>query len=598
MYDKNQGEQIIVEDIEVKAGRGRFRSSGDHDPEMSAVHLHNGESSMDDQWLQHSSVSGSQPPLMHSVGSNSFSPYHNPSFLPDDLLISGSLADIPVEQSPFLTRRQRMNIPGDSDSLKEMERLSSGGEGSLQQLADQEDEEEEDESPSSQEWSLSPQDKENVVLASPEWFPDSNVRHFDDSLSFPGSVHHSVSRDTTELSNKTRDQNSAEPKKFSQRLKDTFLNITGGSNRKMSRPDSASTNALDRLNTSSLTSSLPDRSHSSECMRIKPPKKSRPSLNQLTRVSSADNVFSGESSWLHHDRGGESSQPGSWRYSSEEAQPDIVITEMPSALKSTSSEASPSQFDENGKSLSGEEILPMSPGIKGRQSGRSYSSHRLKLHNSRTSSHSTLSEEEVSSPLSTSARRGDQRPAGRKGSRAYRHNRVGKQLSNETVGSADLSPCQDSSQNNSDVNKGLDGSFESPPTSAYSRYITSHRPLTKSSSLNRSSETTSTTHKQSTTQPTKAPVQKSFSVADKPYKVPIHVPPPFSPNSLAAMGAGAATSRVSVGLASVTSAARAVRPVSSGGERELTTTTSRDRPVMREKPIEARNRVRAVSMVS
>ena len=186
VYDKAQGEQIIVEDIEVKAGQRRF-TGGDLDPEMSAGHLHNGESSMDDQWLQHSSISGSQPPLLHSVGSNSFSLYNNSSFLPDDLLISGSLADIPIEQSPFLTRRHRTNIPGDSDSLKEMERLSSG-EGSLQQLADQDDDDqddEEDESPSSQEWSLSPQDKENVVLASPEWFPDSNVRHFEDSLSFP-----------------------------------------------------------------------------------------------------------------------------------------------------------------------------------------------------------------------------------------------------------------------------------------------------------------------------------------------------------------------------------------------------------------------------
>ena len=152
VYDKAQGEQIIVEDIEVKAGQRRF-TGGDLDPEMSAGHLHNGESSMDDQWLQHSSISGSQPPLLHSVGSNSFSLYNNSSFLPDDLLISGSLADIPIEQSPFLTRRHRTNIPGDSDSLKEMERLSSG-EGSLQQLADQDDDDqddEEDESPSSQE---------------------------------------------------------------------------------------------------------------------------------------------------------------------------------------------------------------------------------------------------------------------------------------------------------------------------------------------------------------------------------------------------------------------------------------------------------------
>lgn len=602
---------LCVKDIEVKAGQQLF-SPGEAPSALSVGHLDDeGHAIMDEQWLQHASISGSQPPVLHSVGSghsNSFSHYND---IPDDPLISCSLADIPVEQSPFLSRRHRMNIPGDTDSLKEMERLSSGG-GSLQHLADHNREEEpydDDSSPSSHEWSLSPQDKGDN-LTSPEWFPDSNVRHLD-SLSFPVSVHHAVMK-TTESTSKTREQGSEpsnEPKKFSQRLKETLLSFTGSNRKIPAQQSSASTDALDRLKVSSLTSSLPGpgRSHSSECMRIKPPKKGRPALTQLTRVSSADNVFSGEASWLsdYPVKGGDDSQlASSWRryqHPTPDGEPNSdVVMEMPLALKSTSSDASPSQLDENGRSPSEEDNLSLS-GYKSRLGhGRSYRSHRLKLHNSRTST-STLSEEDgslVTLPHGTPTRQGVESVTARrtKGRNGYRHSRI-KQQFGDISGSSDLSPLHNSPSSISDI-VGL-GSNIDPSSFVHSRHTnTYHRPLTKSSSLNESTASTSSRTKRSPVTSNRMPAHRSNSLiptittTDKSIKI---VVPPFSPNSLAAMGAGASTA---VSPISVTSATAVIKPAGSDvreqGHPSVTTiakTSEEDR--RRREVVETRLRPRA-----
>ena len=594
----NTNEQIIVEDIEVKAGQHCFSLAGGanltSDPDMSSrlstEHLH--AASVDDQWLQNASMASSQPPLLDSGGSfRHFLPFNNNSenthLFTDDLLISGSLADIPVEQSPFLTRH-RMTIPGDSGSLREMERLSSGGsfanihqEGSGQF--------DDDSAPSSsQEWSLSQEKDSNMT--SPEWFPDSNVKQFE-SLSYPGYAQHTTgSADSGSKTGGASHESSvagSESKRFTQRLKQTILNLTSGSlNRKTSKHASSSTSSLQRLRTTSFTSSLDRHCHSSECMRIKPPKKGRPSLAQLTRVSSADNVLTAGTSWLcdYPQRTGREIRSAHWKHFKHSTLDSRAIdnsgprvSEMPATLKSTSSDASPSQFDEQIRSLSGEETL-VGSGAKSRLThSRSYRSQRQRLHHSRTSSHSTLSEEDnssVGSPLSTPVRRAVQTDPHQPdlivrrnmGRRPYRPVRILKQQAAETAGSTDLSALRDSPPSVSEVsitNVYTASSIESPAT----RHGSYQRPLTKSASLNEPSVESTSTLKQhsierSPVQPGKHPVHKTLSLnstltGDKSPKKPYQ---PFPANRLAARGVPQAIPRIGIGPAFTSALVNPTRP--------------------------------------
>lgn len=319
----------------------------------------------------------------------------------DDLLISGSLADIPVQASPLNQRKTHRETNSSSSLIGFLNNSNSHHHRRN----------------SSQDWQLSQEDEEGRPII--EWFPEA-----DDSRSFNYSLPASVSNKSdrpfsssmshsgelsTSYSNNNRIQTPPtcnSPNKFTRKVKATLKILTGSSSsshRKLTKTSSLgttqarSTSALDRLKVSN--SIISQRSKSTDLGRIKIKDLS---LEALTKVNSAENVHS--------------TSPGQCK----EAPPPMISYTRPSLSQlhyTVQLPSSSSQQQQQNKNDSPEELtfinsisqqLSQERNLSGESNeasrgrsgggGRSYRSQRERLHQTR--SRHSITEESLSNSSS------------------------------------------------------------------------------------------------------------------------------------------------------------------------------------------------------
>lgn len=381
-YERSASEKIVVADIEAKVQH--FMSMRDprgvtSDPSInlqSFAPAHIRSASADDR-------------LLHGIGSFLFNDSFDsfPRFTPsaqndsamsidseepsglnsstDDLLISGSLADIPVEQSPSALKQcTKSNLTTSSLPRQQMDELYS------------------------QEW-LSAQDH-NHVESMPEWFPNSADMVYLDSLPTDGSCSGDapVITDIANVSPPT-----AVAKSSFAKFKQTLKHLTGSSTDRKARKSNSSvihtssTSALDKLRVNSTQGSftpLAQRSLSTELGRVKPQGSRQLSLEFLTRVGSTENVPSTISS----ETGSRNcrARPESEVLTSKPLLLLMADIQQPSPVRSSEgSDMSDSPYNsfshlsqEHGRHTSGESLGVNAS--RGRHRDRSYQSQRQKLH--------------------------------------------------------------------------------------------------------------------------------------------------------------------------------------------------------------------------
>ena len=343
--------------------------------------IHRITTELDSYLKDNSSPLPSRPrPTNHSSNNSFGSEYYSSSN--DDLLISGSLADIPVVPSPLRQRKiYTRNGEGSGTVFS-----NNFVDGSPQEWLSQEEE-------------RGGEEEEEVV----EWFPGAAGTEEEDVKGFTYSLPVGMNKTSDPSSSSVMSQSgeyvpvpvrSNSPSKFARRIKQTIRNLTGtsssSSHRKLTKTSSlgvvqtCSTSALDRLKVKnpSLTSnqSIGQRSRSTDLGRIKI---KGSSLEALTKVSSSvENLTLAERQRLQKHHYTDHPIPPSLA----QLHYTVVQQQQPtrsSSLPQSSADSDPSQLSPSNN-LSGES----NGGTAGRGArtagGRSYRNQRERLHQTRS----------------------------------------------------------------------------------------------------------------------------------------------------------------------------------------------------------------------
>ena len=344
--------------------------------------IHRITTELDSYLKDNSSPLPSRPrPTNHSSNNSFASEYYSSSN--DDLLISGSLADIPVVPSPL---RQRKIYPRNGEGSGTVF-SNNFVDSSPQEWLSQEEE-------------RGGEEEEEVV----EWFPGAagTEEEEEDVKGFTYSLPVGMNKTSDPSSSSVMSQSgeyvpvpvrSNSPSKFARRIKQTIRNLTGtsssSSHRKLTKTSSlgvvqtCSTSALDRLKVKnpSLTSnqSIGQRSRSTDLGRIKI---KGSSLEALTKVSSSvENLTLAERQRLQKHHYTDHPIPPSL------AQLHYTVVQQPtrsSSLPQSSADSDPSQLSPSNN-LSGESNGGGTAGRGARAAGgRSYRNQRERLHQTRS----------------------------------------------------------------------------------------------------------------------------------------------------------------------------------------------------------------------
>lgn len=528
-FIRGSNEKITVADISVRTSKLIFPSNEDDNEDLTEdqtsrlgtlKYIGNPLRSssidynhFDELGLDYIHALDTSSPL-HEGSSNSLSSevgFHSSS---DDLLISASLADIPLDSSPV---QQRKHL--------DIERISSAGLPNRIQEFKQQDLSDTSNQSVSQEWLSEQNHVMNGITF--EWFPEADDRQYTTSL--PGHLMNEFVSPSTELSSGNEQNSLSGTTTLAQKLKQKFKTLTGSSSnhRKLSKSNSLgitqtrSTSALDRLKvgSSSAITTQNQRSYSTDLGRIK---LKRVSLEALTKVNSVENKPGFSTSHQKTNYSNENTHRISFPEGDEQMIPTFQISPslgeqlsfptteraIQSSLISdirTNHSGSFSQVpavayqlsEEQGKNLSGESAGSVQ---RNRSVGRSYRSERRRLHQTKPSRASVTDMESLTktpslignySNISTSSRRNQDHKSYTRMIPSRINNRQNLQHKNNFT-----KPNTEIYDNTGLESRCYNSSFEESlhvsaisPTGRPEQFVQSlHVPLTRSHSLSETSE--------------------------------------------------------------------------------------------------------------